>query len=132
MAENTVLLAESRSIDAAYMQLLLEKNGWKTEVVTDGTEVLERIRRKQYSLILMSEELNCMDGITTVRKIREFENGTRYHIPVVGFTSYSLEGEKRKLLGAGMDFCLSKPVYKNKLLEILQTLAHVSSNVSVA
>jgi len=120
--DHKILVADNKDIDAAYMRLMLERNGCKTEIVNNGQDVLEKIKSNDYSLVVMNEQLFQMDGAETVKKIRELERTGQKRTPILGLTSYSLSNEKKKFQNAGLDYCLSKPVYKNNLTDILSSI----------
>ncbi len=116
---NLVLLAENQAIDAAYMRLLLERNGWKTEVVSDGDEVMEKLRKNSYSFVVINDKLSKIDAFELARRIREQEKNSNRHLIIIGLTSYAMESEHRRFLKAGIDYCLSKPVYSSSLVAAL-------------
>lgn len=119
---NNVLVAENKGIDAAYLRLMLERNGWKADIVTDGEEALKKIEEKQYAFILVSNNLNSLKGTEIISKIREAETTSHTHLPIVGVASCSLVSERKRYLNAGVDYCIAKPVYQRSLFEIINTL----------
>ena len=132
-SRNTVLVAENERIDAAYLRLLLERNGWEADIITDGEELLKKIKEKNYALILMNNKLKNLDGIEVTIKIREQEAKSDYHIPIVGVTSYTIAEERRQYLNAGMDYCITKPVYQKNLFDLIYSIFNEDeTNVSIA
>jgi len=130
---NNVLVAENKGIDAAYLRLMLERNGWKADIVTDGEEALRRIEEKQYAFLLISNNLNSLKGTEVIGKIRESEAISQSHLPILGVASCSLVSERKKYLNAGVDYCITKPVYQRSLFEIINTLFEdINISVSVA
>jgi CheY-like chemotaxis protein len=120
--EKKILVAENQSIDAAYLKLLLEREGWKVDVVDDGSKVLEFTAKYDYSFILMNISLTNIDGLEATKQIRVSEKKSGTHIPIVGLTAYSLSEETKRCLGAGMDYCIAKPVYKRQLSDIIEKI----------
>lgn len=116
-----VLVAETRDIDAAHLKLMLERNGCETEIVKKGIDILRKIESNQYSLIILNDKLQDIDGIDIVKQVREAEASSEGNtrVPILGLTSYSLPAMKKKFQSSGIDYCLSKPVYKNKLNSVL-------------
>jgi CheY-like chemotaxis protein len=63
-----------------------------------------------------------MDGLTATRKIRESEQTTGVHIPIVAMTAHAMKGDKERCLAAGMTAYISKPVSSRDVEETLQLL----------
>ncbi len=120
MCENEVLIADNSPIDAAYMRVMLERNGWKAEVVTDGIEVLQRLKEKAFALVILNGRLKRLTGEETIRRIREMEKSLNQRSVIIGTVGTTLENERKKLILAGADQCVSKPVYQQILVELIQ------------
>jgi DNA-binding NarL/FixJ family response regulator len=60
-----------------------------------------------------------MDGYETIRRIREKEQESNTHVPVVALTANALQGDQEKCLAAGMDGYIPKPFDCDELLEIV-------------
>ncbi len=127
-----VLVAEFESIDAAYLRSMLERNGWESDLASNQMEVLHKLRERKYSLVLVNSNQSKVTGIETTRKIKALERELKRRIPVVGIASHTLEAEKRSILKAGADYCLTKPVYKNVLLETFKNVFGSNTLTSVA
>jgi len=56
-----------------------------------------------------------MNGIVATRKIRQMHIDT----PIVAVTANALTGDRERFLSAGMDDYISKPIDKQKLIDIL-------------
>lgn len=115
-----ILIAESEAIDAAYLRYMLEKEGWQTEIVTDGEEVLQRIRRQKYFMVMLCGKLSGMEGVEVALRVRELEKQLEYHPFLVGLCNSTVQEERRRFMSAGTDYCLHKPVYRQALFEIIQ------------
>lgn len=121
-ANNRILVAEFESIDAAYLCGLLERNGWSAEIAGDGSEVIHKLQQEDYSLVLINSNQAKVIGFETTRKIKDLEGEMGKRIPVVGVTSHTIEAEKKNLMKAGADYCITKPVYKNVLFETFKNI----------
>lgn len=120
MLENEVLIADNSPIDAAYMRVMLERNGWKAEIVTDGLEVLQKLKERAYPLVILNGRLKRLTGEETIRRVREMEKTLNQRSVIIGTVGTTLENERNKLIQAGADHCVSKPVYQQILLEVIQ------------
>ncbi|GAA4844953.1 response regulator [Algivirga pacifica] len=119
---NSVLLAEAKSIDAAYMDLMLKRSGWLVDLIRDEASLEEKLHSNPYKVVILDDDTLGEDLTEAVKAIRQFEQANNQTITIIGTTSYSLRGQKKKLLGCGIDHCLSKPIYKNDLNSILETV----------
>ena len=63
-----------------------------------------------------------MDGFTATRAIRQQEESTGAHIPIVALTSHAMRGDRERCLAAGMDAYLSKPLQAQQLFEVIKQL----------
>jgi PAS domain S-box-containing protein len=114
-----ILLAEDNPVNQKVASRLLERLGYRPDVVADGLEVLEALDRQFYDVILMDIQMPEMDGLTTLARLKErfADEGERPW--VIALTAYALPGERDRFLAAGMDDYLSKPIRLDALAEAL-------------
>ena len=74
-----------------------------------GIEVIERLNKGHYSLILMDCQMPQMDGYEATREIRQLQ-GTQKNIPIVAVTAEAIRGDRERCLTSGMNDYLSKPI----------------------
>ncbi len=104
-----ILLAEDNATNRLVALAMLRQLGHRTDVASNGLEVLHALRSEQYDLVLMDVMMPEMDGISATREIRSREpHGT--HLPIVGLTAGSGADALAACLGAGMDAIATKPV----------------------
>lgn len=102
----TVLVAEDNTINQLVVKHTLKKLGAKVEIVSDGTEAVERMKVNNYDLILMDIQMPMMDGYEATRQIRNM-SGNR--IPIIAMTAFALKGEDEKCYACGMNGYIAKP-----------------------
>ena len=103
------------------MLALLETAGYRVDIATDGAQAVEAARRADYDLVLMDVQMPVLDGVEATKQIRSLpapKNG----FFVIALTAHAAEGERERLLSAGMDDYLSKPVRPETLLSKLASL----------
>ena len=61
-----------------------------------------------------------MDGLVATARIRESEQKTGGHIPIVFLTAYAMRGDRERCLAAGADAYATKPVDQRRLLALLK------------
>ncbi|GAK50525.1 sensory box histidine kinase/response regulator [Candidatus Moduliflexus flocculans] len=110
-----ILLAEDHEINQMIVEKWVSKRGWKVTSARNGYEVLHAIQQRSFDCILMDIQMPKMDGITATRFIREFEEQTRRHVPIIALTAHAMEGDRDRFLQAGMDGYLAKPLNSQDL-----------------
>jgi two-component system, sensor histidine kinase and response regulator len=118
---NRILLAEDNSVNQKVAVRLLEKLGYRVDVVADGHATVRAWENGNFDLILMDCQMPIMDGYATAREIRKLEEGKR-HIPIVALTAHAMKGDEAKCRAAGMDAYLTKPIDRIKLEACLDVL----------
>ncbi|ODG99461.1 histidine kinase [Nostoc sp. KVJ20] len=113
-----ILLAEDTVVNQKVALLMLQKMGYRADVVTNGLEVLKALQKQSYDLVLMDVHMPEMDGLEATRRIcQEWEVGFRPHI--IAITANAMRGDREVCLAAGMDDYLSKPIQLQELGQAL-------------
>jgi PAS domain S-box-containing protein len=122
-----VLVAEDNVVNQNVMLLLLERMGYRADLVADGVEVLEALQRQHYDLILMDVQMPKLDGLEATRRIRsQFHSRDRPRI--IAMTASALHGDREKCLEAGMDEYVSKPVRAEELQTVIAGSGYASED----
>ena len=121
-----ILLAEDNQINRIYVSKLLRNVGHEIDLAADGQEALEALVRKPYDLILMDVQMPVMDGVAATRRIRASEDPFVRNIPIIALTAYAMDGDRERLIKEGMDDYLSKPVDKERLIQVIAQVAATS------
>ncbi len=116
-----ILVAEDQLINRKVITQFLERKGWSVEVVENGKQAVETLKRhpRRFSLVLMDVQMPIMDGFEATRQIRMAEAGLKIHVPIIAMTAHAMKGDKEQCIAAGMDNYLSKPVNPDKLYEMV-------------
>jgi signal transduction histidine kinase/CheY-like chemotaxis protein len=114
-----ILLAEDNAVNQKLMLHLLEKSGYSVTVAADGVLALEACKRQSFDLVLMDIQMPRMGGFEATKAIRQFEEATGRHIPIIALTAHAMKGDRDRCLEAGMDDYLSKPIQKAALFETI-------------
>lgn len=112
-----ILLAEDNHINQKVTLRMLDRLGYRADVVANGLEVLAALKHVDYDIILMDLMMPEMDGIEATRKIRSLPEYNQLFI--IALTANALPEDRERCLAAGMNDYLSKPVKMESLGEML-------------
>jgi CheY-like chemotaxis protein len=119
----TILLVEDNPINQKVASRVLERAGHTVTIAGNGVECLDQVSDREFDLVLMDVMMPEMDGLSATVAIREREQGTDRHLPIVALTANAMQGDREKCLEAGMDGYVSKPIELPILFqEIAETL----------
>ncbi len=119
-----ILVAEDNLVNQKVVLKFLEEAGFKADVVTNGIQALNALKKNDYHLVLMDVQMPEMDGYTATHKIRKM-GGKFESIPVIATTANALAGDREKCIGAGMNDFIPKPIEPKELItKIKQWLEH--------
>lgn len=115
-----VLLVEDNVVNQKVASRLLEKQGCRVTVASNGREAIALHRTGSFDLIFMDVQMPEMNGFEATKIIRAAEYGTDTRVPIVALTANAMAGDRERCLEAGMDGYLSKPIDRKDLGEILR------------
>ena len=127
-----ILLAEDNAVNQRLALRILEKAGHAVAIAGNGRMALSMLEERPFDLILMDVQMPEMSGLEATALIREKENHTGRHIPIIAMTAHAMAGDRERCLGAGMDNYLSKPVASSALLEVVAHYGRKSVPAPVA
>ncbi len=115
----TILVVDDNDVNQFVATEQLGESGFETDVASNGKEAVDKVMANDYAAVLMDCQMPVMDGYTAARTIREWE-GNQRHIPIIALTAHAMAGERDKVLAAGMDDYLSKPLRVHALERMLE------------
>jgi CheY-like chemotaxis protein len=117
-----LLLVEDNIVNQRLALRMLRKRGYAVVVANNGQEALAALAREKFALILMDVQMPVMDGFAVTAVIRQQEQSTGGHIPIVALTAHAMNGDRERCLAAGMDAYLSKPFQAQQLCQVIESL----------
>jgi signal transduction histidine kinase/CheY-like chemotaxis protein len=112
-----VLLVEDNEINQELAMELLSSNGILVEVANNGREALDILQKNEFDGVLMDCQMPVMDGYEATRRIRAQE---RYkELPVLAMTANAMAGDRDKVLDAGMNDHIAKPINVLEMFAIM-------------
>ena len=105
-----ILVVDDTRMNIAVTVGLLQKTGLQIDMAQKGEEALEMLQKTPYDLVLMDQRMPGMDGIETLRRLREDKFGMNAAVPVICMTADAIIGAKERYTGVGFTDYLPKPV----------------------
>jgi CheY-like chemotaxis protein len=133
-----ILVAEDNEVNQIVVREVLTRLGHSCDIVPDGKEALEALRRGAYDLMLMDCQMPVMDGFEATREIRRRESGGdmagtgRTRLPIIALTANAMKGDRESCLGAGMDGYVTKPIDPKELVRALDQVSGTAAALSKA
>ncbi len=111
-----ILIAEDNQINQKLAQNIFEGLGYNPVIVSNGREVIDRLRTEEFDVIFMDVQMPELDGLEATRFIlNKMVLPKRPHI--IAMTAFALEGDKEKCMEAGMDDYISKPFMIEEIVD---------------
>lgn len=109
-----ILIAEDDESSYLYQQVILRRAGYNTIRAQNGAKAVELCETiPEISLVLMDIKMPVMDGIEATGIIK----GLRKNLPVIAVTAYAQSDDEHRILKAGCDDYVTKPIKSETLLE---------------
>jgi CheY-like chemotaxis protein len=121
-----LLLAEDNAVNQTLAVRLLQKLGHKVTVANNGLEAVQHWQNGNFDAILMDVDMPKMNGFEATERIRELEQSSGAHIPILAMTAHAMQGAREECLGHGMDGYLSKPIDTELLWNELDKLVQIA------
>lgn len=103
-----ILIVEDNDLNLKLFRDLLEANGYQTFETKEGIEAIALTRNVMPDLIIMDIQLPEISGLDVTRKIKaDYEIS---HIPVIAVTAFAMKDDEDKIMKAGCEAYLSKPI----------------------
>jgi PAS domain S-box-containing protein len=111
-----ILLVDDDQVNISFGASILKKLGYSVTPAENGRQCLAAMEKDEFDLVLMDIQMPVMNGEEALHEIRAKEQGATAHIPVIAVTAHSMRGDKERLLEAGFDGYVSKPLYIEELI----------------
>jgi two-component system sensor histidine kinase BarA len=113
----TVVAVDDNPANLKLIGALLEDQVENVVLCESGLQAIDRAKQMQIDIILMDIQMPDMDGIRACELIRQLPH--HQQTPIIAVTAHAMAGQKEKLLSAGMNDYLAKPIEEQKLHNLL-------------
>jgi CheY-like chemotaxis protein len=117
--KNLVLIAEDEESNYQLLKTVAENAGYSTLHAIHGAEAVELCHQyPEIGLILMDIKMPVMNGLDATKHIKAF----RPDLPVIALTAHAQIGDRQRMLNAGCDEYMAKPLKVRELIALIKTM----------
>jgi len=120
-----ILIVEDNENNRSLFRDILTFHGYEITVASDGQEGVDTARRLAPDLILMDIQMPGMDGLTAGSLLKADPQTSA--LKIIALTSFAMQGDREKILAAGFDGYLSKPISTRELPRLVKQWLEVAS-----
>jgi two-component system cell cycle response regulator DivK len=111
----TALIIEDNADNMELISFILEKGGYNILKAETGEEGVEMTLKELPDFVILDIQLPGIDGYEVLHRIRKSEvDGS---IPIIAVTSYAMSGDRERLLGAGCNGYIEKPIEPERFID---------------
>ncbi|WP_432734908.1 ATP-binding protein [Maridesulfovibrio sp. FT414] len=118
-----ILLVEDNKANCLLIQLFFKDLPHKLTIANNGEQGYSQAQSEHFDMIFMDIEMPIMDGYECTRKVRTWEGNTSTKPSIiVALTAHALTEAREKIIAAGCDSFLTKPISKEKIINTINEL----------
>ena len=106
--EKVILAVEDDPQNLKLIRDLLQASGYKTLEATDGKQAVELAKNNKPDLILMDIQMPDMNGLEAASILKK--DAKTKSIPIIALTAFAMGGDEERILTAGCDGYIPKPI----------------------
>ena len=122
-----ILIVDDDPLIQDLLTKMLSKNGYKIEIAADGFDAGFKIKDFKPGLIILDLIMPGMGGFEVCRRVKE--NSESSHIKILAITGYDTKENREKIMEAGADGYLAKPLAMDTLLQYVVRLLNRKGNM---
>ncbi len=111
-----ILVAEDNSVNQLLIQFVLEGANLEFDIVANGQECVDHLKKDRYDIVLLDLQMPVMDGYEAISILR---NDLKLELPIIAATAYSNSEERKKCDEYGFTDFITKPFVEEEILEVI-------------
>lgn len=117
-----ILIIEDDPMNLQLFRDVLNVNGYTTLEAVNGEQGVDLAKKHHPSLILMDIQMPVMDGLKATTLLKADTKTQK--IPIIALTAYAMEGDEDRMLQAGCDGYIAKPIHMRKFVKQIAAYLH--------
>ena len=118
MSAKSVLVVEDKELNRKVVRIVLESKGYEMLEATTAEEALRILNAKTPDLILM--DIALPGGVDGENLTKQIKTDPRWrHVPILALTAAAMKGDRERLIQAGCDDYISKPIDTRVLVNLV-------------
>jgi signal transduction histidine kinase/CheY-like chemotaxis protein len=126
-----VLIVDDNPVNQRLVERLLENRGHCAVIAETGRKALAALEQQEFNMVLMDVQMPEMNGFEATAAIRQNEQTTGKHIPIIAMTAHAMKGDRERCIAAGMDGYVSKPIDQDELFSAIERISAPRSQPSL-
>ena len=118
MTDRSILIVDDNPVNLKLIRILLAGEGYDVHTAGDAEEALRILQGLRPRLILMDIQLPGIDGLELTRQLKA--NPLTRDIRILGLTAYAMKGDEEKIMAAGCDGYIAKPIDTRTLPGVIE------------
>lgn len=115
-----ILIVEDNEINLKLISTVLKAKGFLLAEARDGEEALKSLTSEKPDIILMDIQIPKVDGLEVTRRIRGMDD--LKDRPIIALTAHAMEGDREKILEAGCDGYIAKPINTRTFIDEIEAI----------
>ncbi len=115
-----VLVVDDEEMNLVVARGFLDSYGIQVDTCLSGKEAVKQCTQAPYDMIFLDHMMPGFDGIETLRRIREIENGAYQDLPVIALTANTISGAREMFRDEGFTEFVAKPIERTVLERVLR------------
>jgi signal transduction histidine kinase/DNA-binding response OmpR family regulator/HPt (histidine-containing phosphotransfer) domain-containing protein len=128
LAGARILLVEDNVFNQELAQELLDRADVQVRVAANGREALRMLPTEPFDAVLMDCQMPVMDGFEATRALRQDPRWQQ--LPVIAMTANAMVGDREKVIAAGMNDHIAKPINVDQMFAVLSRWVRPRQEVS--
>jgi two-component system cell cycle response regulator DivK len=118
MSGEPILIVDDNATNMKLVRILLASEGYDVRTAADAEEALNVLKEFYPRLILMDVQLPGIDGLELTRRLKS--DPATQDIMILGLTAYAMKGDKERIVAAGCDGYVPKPIDTRTLAQLVR------------